>query len=652
VLITIDTLRADRLGRGFTPNLDRLAARGLVFTNTRTAVPLTLPSHASILSGLLPTHHGVRLNGGGRFAGHPTLATILKAQGYRTAAVVGAFVLNRQFGLDAGFDTYDDNVRHDPAASTALEAERPASAVTDAALAAAASAGGAPSFLWVHYYDPHAPYVPPAAALARAGGNAYDGEVAYVDDSLGRFVAALERTPGPGGTLVVVAGDHGESLGEHGEATHGMLLYDGALRVPLIFSWLGPGDGLRHGLRAKPASLVDLAPTVLARLGIAAPAPMDGIDLNAASAAGRELYAETEYPRVAGWSPLRALVAQQWKAILGGRTQLFDVRQDAAEQHDLTRDRPAIVSGMSKRLRDIVAVASPAAPPLSDETRERLRSLGYVAPSAPPDAFATLADPADRIADWRDLEAASADLAQGRTGPALARLRDLAARNPSAQVFQTEWARALAASGRRAEALAAYRRAAERWPGDAVLLHDLAVAAREAKQPEEALRAEQAALVLVPSYAAAQNGLGLLRADAGHDAEAAEAFERAVAVDRSDPSYWTNLGNARRALGDLDRAGQAYRAALALDATWPDAANGIGVIIVQAGRPGEAVAWFEKALARDPGLVEARLNLGIACQGAGQTARAKASYEAVLRAPARFTRERDAARTLLEELAR
>ena len=664
LLITIDTLRADRLGRGFTPALDRLAGGGLAFTQARTPVPLTLPSHATILSGLLPGSHGVRENGTYRFSSHPTLATILKGQGYTTAAAVGAFVLARQFGLDAGFDTYSDAVRRSPDASTQLEAERPAAAVTDAALAALAGMRTSPAggfFLWTHYYDPHAPYTPPAEHRARAGGDAYNGEIAYVDAEVRRLLDALRRHDASRGreTLVAVAGDHGEGLGEHGESTHGMLLYDATLRVPLIFARLGAdaagtvgGPAGAAAVRPEPVSLADVAPTLLAALGIAPPARLDGVNLLQAPARDREIYAETQYPRVAGWSPLTALIAEGRKLIRGGRTRLFELAGDPGEARDVAPARSALVAAMEARLRTLSADTPSTGAVLTSDARDRLRALGYVASAPAPTQAGAAPDPADRIGDWNAFETASADLPTARRRAAVSRLRELAARNPNAQAFQTTVARALGEDGRHAEALRAYRQAAARWPADSVLLHDLAVAARAAGQPEEALRAEQAALAVNPDDPAALNGLGLLHVDGGRFAEAAVAFERAVALTRSDPSYYSNLGNARRALGNAAGARQAFEAALAQDDSWPDAANGLAVLLVQEAKPSEAIAWLEKALARSPGFVEARLNLGIACQEAGRTDCARESYRAVLSAGAGHEQDKKAARVLLKGVER
>ena len=220
-LITIDTLRADRVGRGLTPTIDALAARGVRFSHARSAVPLTLPSHVTIMTGLLPVEHGVRENGTVFKAETPPLARVLSNAGYATAAFVGAYVLDRRFGLSDGFDVYDDRVSRDPSAMARLEAERKGGAVVDAALTWLATARR-PYFLWVHLYDPHAPYDPPADFLAKAKGNAYDGEVVYADAQVARLLDAVRQRDPSNATLIAVAGDHGEGLGDHGEQTHGM----------------------------------------------------------------------------------------------------------------------------------------------------------------------------------------------------------------------------------------------------------------------------------------------------------------------------------------------------------------------------------------------------------------------------------------------
>ena len=671
VLVTIDTFRADRLGTGVAPAIDRLAASGLRFTSARSAVPLTLPSHTTLHTGLLPPAHGVRENGvplDGR--AHQTLARLLKAAGYDTAAFVGAFVLDHRFGLAQGFDTYDDQIPRDPEAADRLEAERPASAVVDRALAwldrdqGPGTKAQGPFFMWLHLYDPHAPYTPPAEFRARTS-SPYDGEIAYADAQIARVLEALRARGVLDHTIVAVAGDHGEGLGEHGERTHGMLAYDSTLRVPLVIA----APGLAAATRDQAVSLADLAPTLLRAAGVTPPAEMKGQDLlevrgagvRGAGVRGADLYSETEYPRVAGWSPLQALTDGRWMTIrAGAATELYDLHADPREEHDLSASQPAVAAAMAARAAAIHAsAAAPGARAISPEAQERLRALGYVTSAAQAGPAPDAPNPAARIATWNAFEDALGALTVRRPD-ALAALQRLASGNPDAPVIQMTHARALKEAGQIDAALAAYRQAAKRWPTDAMMLHDLAVTARDAagaaKGPsarallDEAMRADLAALTLEPNSAAAHNGLGLLAIDHDRAAEAVQAFERAAAIDSNNASYWANLGNARRATGDRAGAEQAYRRALDADPRTADAANGLGVLLVEANRPAQAAPWFERAIAAAPDLVEARLNLGIALQGAGDAKGAAGAYRLVLAAQGNHPREKDAARQLLAAL--
>jgi choline-sulfatase len=714
LLITIDTFRADRLGTGVTPSLDRLAAGSVHFTAARATVPLTLPSHASIHTGLLPPGHGVRENGlDALSASHSTIATLLKRAGYRTAAFVGAFVLDRRFGLAQGFDVYDDRIARDPNATDRLEAERPASAVIDAALAwlaeqtadsahpalntqhptpgtehpAPSTQHPAPFFVWIHLYDPHAPYAPPAEFRTTAR-SPYDGEIAYVDSQVTRVVEWMRAHSMMERSLIVVAGDHGEGLGDHGERTHGMLLYDSTLRVPLIVA----APGRPSARRDEPVSLVDVAPTILHAVGVAPSAEMTGRDLLAevrlkadatyetgadsrgvrplstAEATGSrgvrlqpDLYAETEYPRVAGWAPLQALTDGRWKTIrAAGTAEVYDLRNDPAEARDLARTEQGVASGMIRIIDRIHASGpAPTARVVSREAEERLRALGYVASSAQPIQNANAANPATRIAAWNAFEEALAAL-NAKRPDAVAALQKLAAENPAAEVFQTAYARALKDAGQPDRALVVYRSAAKRWPTDATLLHDLAVAARDAAARthaaaaialrKEAAGAEAAAVALAPTNAMAHNALGLIAVEENRPQDAAAAFERAATIDPTNASYWTNLGNARRAAGDVKAAEDAYRKALDADPRAADAANGLGVLLVEAHRAADAVPWLQRAIAAAPDFVEARLNLGIALQQSGNVTRAVEEYRRVLAADARYKRERDAASALLASL--
>ncbi len=684
MLVTIDTFRADRVGTGVAPTLDRLAASGIRFTSARTAVPLTLPSHTTIHTGLLPPVHGVRENGIDALAGaHQTLARLLKDAGYDTAAFVGAFVLDHRFGLAQGFDTYDDQIPRDPGATDRLEAERPAKAVIDRALAwldarpqSAIHNPQSSIFMWIHLYDPHAPYNPPPEFRARTN-TPYDGEIAYADAQLARVLDALRARGWMEHTIVAVAGDHGEGLGEHGERTHGMLVYDSTLRVPLIIA----APGHTASVRDAAVSLADLAPTLLRAAGVVPPDAMKGRDLlddtlrlepDAAEAgrrasgrrdSGRErlqpdLYSETEYPRVAGWSPLQALTDGRWMTIRAGASlEVYDLRSDPREAHDVSASQTAVGTAMAARADAIHAsAAAPRARAISPEAQERLRALGYVATSVQPESLSGAPNPAARIATWNAFEDALSALTAHRPD-ALTTMRRLASTNPDAPVIQMTAARALKEQGQIEAALSAYRQAATRWPTDAMLLHDLAVTAREAANAAgasnaaalrgEAVRADRAALALAPDSAAAHNGLGLLAIDNDKAGDAVKSFEQAAALDSNNASYWANLGNARRATGDRAGAEQAYRRALDADARTADAANGLGVLLVEANRPAEAAPWFERAIAAAPDLVEARLNLGIAWQSAGSPSRAAEQFRLVLSARGSHPREKDAAGKLL-----
>ena len=645
VLITIDTLRADRVGKGFTPALDALAARGARFDNARTTVPLTLPAHVTLMTGLLPPQHGVRQNGVVFRPQAPTLARALRDAGYQTGAFVGAYVLDRRFGLADGFATYDDRVPRDPDLGAQLEAERPGSAVADAAIAWIASVPE-PFFIWIHFYDPHAPYNPPPDFLAKANGNTYDGEVAYADAQVGRIVDALRRRGVEAQSVVALAGDHGEGLGEHGEQTHGMLAYDSTLRVPLVLVV----PGLTPASVSDPVSLTDLPGTLLNIVHVTPPDGMSGRLLLSKTPPDRDIYAESEYPRAAGWHPLAVLADKQWKLILSSQPELYDVHEDPGETRNVAPAKAPLVDAMSKRIRELSRQGAGAGAAVDPEAAERLRALGYVSGSSA-SISSNAPNPADAIADWTTFERALALVNGGRAGEALPPLKTLAAKYPASPVFQMTYGRALKESGDARAALAVYRDAVARAPADASLFHDLAVAARAAGDTAEALKAEQAALALDGDNAAALNGLGLLHVDQGRAVDAAAAFERAANADPSNASYWTNLGNARRELGDTTGAERAYRRALEASATHADALNGVGVLLVQQGRSADAVAWFEQALRAAPDFHEARLNLGIAYQESGQREKAAATYRQLLATRGHGgARERQAAADLLRQL--
>ncbi len=395
LLVTLDTTRADRLGcYGYasagTPHLDALAARGVRFDRAYTVAPITLPAHTSILTGTTPLYHGVRDNGSFRAASElTTLAEILRESGRRTGAFLGAFPLHREFGLDQGFEVYDDAL--DPIEATG----RPGTERRGDRVVAAARdwlqeiEADAPFFAWVHLFDPHAPYTPPHDAAAAHPDDPYQGEIAFMDACVGELLDSLEAQGRLANTLVVVVADHGESLGEHEEESHGLLIHDGTMRVP----WIIAGPDVPEGVvRTDVVRTTDLVPSLTEWLGLPAPAAVQGAPVDwtrEGAPSQRAAYLETLYPRLHyGWSELRGLVHGDWKIIEApgateARPELYRIREDAAETVDAAAAEPARLEEMQRRLRETVERLSSRGTlshsrELSDADRQRLRQLGYL----------------------------------------------------------------------------------------------------------------------------------------------------------------------------------------------------------------------------------------------------------------------------------
>lgn len=665
LLVSLDTLRADHLGvygdaGAATPVLDELARAGARFEQVASVAPLTLPAHATLLSGLLPPHHGLRQNGLGRFPEElPTLATRLGAAGYRTGGFVGAFVLDRRFGLARGFDHYDDQIERAPGEPARLEAERRGDVVVDRALAWLRQPSEKPFFAWLHLYDAHAPYLPPAPFSERFAERPYAGEVAWVDTQLGRLLAGLAETGMAERTVVAVVGDHGEALGDHGERSHGLLLYEPALRVPWIVR--APGALASGQVVAAPVSLADVAPTLLGLLGLGdkeTPAHA-GRDLASALLARREpepaaVYAETDYPGQFGWATLRALRRGGLKYVAAPRPELYDLAADPHESRNLFAERRREARDLAEALAEIrqgERTAGTAAP--DAETLERLAALGYVGGVAPPRREGEGADPKDKVALHTAWEDAHNQLAAGHLDIAAQQLEGLVEADPDNPVFRAALAQTARKQGDFERAIVLYREAIAAAPGDADHWQALAATLREAGRPREALEAAKEALRLDSGRAEAHNLLGLIHLAQGDLAAARRELLAALALDPRSAAALNNLGNVERALGDAGAAETAYRRATELDPRWADPWNGLGTLLVEADRPREALAHFERALALEPGFDDARLNRAIALALAGERAQAAAALRELLERlgedPRRAAERRDA-RQLLADL--
>jgi choline-sulfatase len=651
VLITLDTVRADHLGSyGYaaarTPWLDRLAAEGVRFAQASAQVPLTLPSHSSLLSGLLPPHHGLRNNGAGSFPdGKETLATLLSGQGWRTGAFVGAFVLDRRFGLSRGFQTYDDEIERAPGATVVLEAERPGSEVMDRALAWLGQDTSKPFFLWVHLYDAHAPYSP-----------SYDGEIAKVDEQVGRLLQELERRGLSGSTVVAVAADHGESLGEHGELTHGLLLYEPTLRVPLLVK----APGLAARVIETPVSLVDVGPTLAGLVGKALPGTLDGRDLSAALREGKEpapadVYAETQYPAVFGWSALSALRRRDLKYISSPKPELYDLTKDPKESQNLAGAEAT--EGFAMRLAAIESGAVETQKlPADAEARSRLASLGYVGGGAarPRAAARTGRNPVEVVDLFQRFERAHNLVGAGNAQAALAELEALVAADPENPVFRGKLAQAWKETGELGRAVPLYRQAAEDAPDDPEAWYNLATALQQAGRIGEARAALTTAMHLDPSRPEAHNTLGIVHLAEGNPDAARQEFELAAQLDPRNAHALNNLGNVLRSLRRPAEAEDAYRRALAAAPRYAEPLNGLGTLAVERDRPAEALSYFEQALRLAPRYHEVRLNRAIAYDMAGETEAAAAAYREFLAATGQdpqFSEQRRAAQQLLARLS-
>jgi arylsulfatase A-like enzyme/Tfp pilus assembly protein PilF len=665
LLVTIDTVRADHLGAyGYkeaeTPNLDRLARSGVRFDQAISAVPLTLPSHATILSGLLPPHHGLRKNGSGRFpASRETLATHFSAAGYRTGAFVGAYILDRRFGLARGFDTYDDEIARDPSAPGPLEAERPGREVVDRALGwLAKDDRSRPFFAWVHLYDAHAPYDPPEPYRSRHRDRPYDGEIASVDAQVGRLLDWLTRAGREKNTLIAIAADHGESLGEHGELTHGFFIYEPTLRVPLILRGphLAPGRVV-----ATPVSLDDLAPTLAGLAQYPLTGATDGRDLSRDLLRGGEpavadLYSETEYPRNFGWSGLSAIRRKSLKYIESPRPELFDLTRDPKETRSLAdarAPRTDLAAAIAAFRRE---TAAPETPDAADrESAAKLASLGYVSGSTSAPEHSGLRDPKDVLGAFRRFEDAHWDLVGGRVEPARQKLLEALASDPDNPVFLDSLGLAYRRLGDFAAAIRSYRRAVELSPGDAYTRYDLAVTLKEAGRIDEAFIAAQDALSHDASRPDALDILGITLLAKGKPEQALEQFDRAAALDPRDARIENNRGNVLRELKRPAEAEAAYRRSIALAPSYADPWNGLGALEVEQRRFVEAVASFGRAIALAPEDHEARLNRGIALEMAGDLPSAVSAYRDFLVSSdgdPRFARQRQVASQLIARLAR
>jgi arylsulfatase A-like enzyme/Tfp pilus assembly protein PilF len=649
LLITLDTLRPDALGfvsgSNATPAIDAFAREGFAFPAAISPVPLTFPSHSALMTGRIPRSLGLRDNGQLLPREPPTLAERLAARGYATAGFVSGYPLHSAFGLDRGFAHYDDAFD----SGKGDEPERKAGATVAAAKAWLADprAARAPWFVWVHLYDPHYPYEPPKEFRHPGPRGAYDGEVAYADSAIGDLLraagAAAPTAPAPGGvpTLTVFAGDHGESLGEHGEGTHGFFVYDSTVLVPLVFRF--PGR-VPIGSSAAGARLIDVAPTILELLGMPALDGAEGRSLvglfrGGSGAKAEPAYVETYQPWLSyGWSPLRAMRADGWKLIDAPRPELYDLRADPGERRDRFADSPEEARRLKIQLRQVQeTAAAPVGPAADAEALARLRSLGYLGGSTPeaepPASLSGLRDPKDGAAVREILTQGDELLRRGDARAAAIRFEAALEQDPDNRFALQRSGVALLKLGQVPRALSRLEKAVSLGPDQPEARWALAGALESSGRFAEAVAQREEVVRLQPRRAEAWANLGSALGRSGKEKEAAAALARAVELSPRDADLVARLAFAEFGAGDVAGAARHLREESTLRAPGDFRHSGaLGILLARLHQPEEARPFLRASSPREPEFAEARLQLAILEADAGKETEARCALDEALRA--------------------
>jgi arylsulfatase A-like enzyme/Tfp pilus assembly protein PilF len=650
ILITIDTLRADSVGfagntRVKTPFLDRIASEGIVFTNAHAHNVVTLPSHTNIITGLYPYQHGVRDNAGFKLdPKYPTVATMLRPDGYTSGAFIGALPLDSRYGLNRGFDVYDDNYGKGQTSLDFVIQERSATAVLDAATRWWKSSEGRKRFLWIHLYDPHAPYTPPEPFASQYPAEPYLGEIAYVDDALGKAMPLLLGK----NTLLIITSDHGEALGDHGELTHGLFAYESTLKIPLVV-WQ---PGLAH--RVEPAYVrhIDIVPTILDRAGIAKPAPLLGASLF--GTAKRDSYFESLSASInRGWAPLTGVIHGTEKYIDLPIAELYDLPKDPRELNNLREERRRDV----EEARGVLG-SFHAAPPspnrnISAEEAAQLRSLGYITgSSSAKKTFTAADDPKSLVAIDNKMHQVIEAYEKHDVERALVLAREVVAERPQMSAGRELLAFVLQQHEQIGEAIANLREAIRTGGENESLRVHLGLLLAESGKTEEAMK------ILAPLAKGNDpdvlNAYGIALADQGKIDAANEQFQRVLQADPNNAPALQNLGIVALRRDDAQSAQQYLSRALDLNPRLPLALNAMGVVFARQGDFARAVDFWKRAVDADPRQYDALLNIGRVQGRLGNAAEARAALTQFIKTapPARYAADIAAAKQALTVLGR
>jgi arylsulfatase A-like enzyme/Flp pilus assembly protein TadD len=659
LLITVDTLRFDALGfsgqrPSTTPTLDRLAATGRVFTNAHAHSVMTLPSHTSILTGLYPYEHRVRDNAGFYLSDQiPTLASQLRAAGFSTAAFVGAYPLDSRFGLDQGFEVYDDSYGARAHDQVFVHSERPGHEVVSAALAWWRQAAPKRRFLWIHLFEPHAPYEPPEALADSFEDNPYLGEVAAADAYLAPLLEPFLAGKEPA-TLIIFTSDHGESLGEHGEATHGLFAYESTLRVPLVL-W---GPGVAAGEDSRPARHIDLAPTVLESVDSEVPTELPGRSLlpggGADDASADGSYFESLSTNFTlGWAPLRGVIKDGKKFIDLPLPELYDLRDDPREQSNLIQEERRT----AQQLRDLIPSQSawpPAADDVPSEEVSRLRSLGYLTSrTARKDRYTEADDPKNLVELDHKINRVSELYVSGSIDEAIRLAYEISAARPDMPLPYSFLATMLVQKGSLQEALEVMQTARERGAAQPDLLKQLGLTLVWAGRPQEAVEV-LGPLAESSNDPTARSHLAAAQAALGHSDEAMQLLEEVLRQHPDHaPAHDTKAYIALQR-GDFPVARDAAQQAIAIDPQLASSWNNLGVALYNLGQSVPALEAWRRSLELNPQDYDTLFNYALIATEARKLTEARAALARfITNAPSPFyDPQRQQAREMLAQLNR
>ncbi len=634
ILITLDTTRADHLAcYGYpevkTPHLDSLAGRGVLFEQAATTSPLTLPAHCSILTGMYPTYHGVRINGNTALnEEQTTIAEVLSAQGYECGAFIGAFVLDGRWGLNQGFQHYDDQFDLKKYKHLDLGAvQRPGDQVMDAALSWLEEQKNAPFFAWIHLYDPHTPYEPPEPYLSEYGPRGlvglYDGEIAFMDEQIGRCTDWLERNGLSKNTVLILVGDHGEGLGSHGEGTHGYYIYDYAIHVPLII--VTPFEHLRGVRVSSQVRVVDIFPTLMETTAVTAPAETHGRSLLPLMFQPQKkeesfAYAESMSPNLQfGWSSIHSLRTTVYKYIDTPRAELYDLTRDADEQTNLLSQHPDMVRKMKAELDRLMTETSRGAPTpqaanLDKETMERLSALGYIgAPVAAKKASGeagALADPKDKLPVFQAVTAAGELVLEQKYAEAAERLESALREEPMIPQALLVLSTCYVELGRTEEAKAKLELVLKEDPENIPALISMANILLDERKDDDVIALCRQTLSLDERNTQAHMLIGEIYLGRLMHSEALPHLERAVEIQPKVARSRLTLGACLLGLKQYARAEAELKQVVQESPKHPLAHFNLGLLYEETGRLEEARAAYTEEVTNYPGEFKARFNLG------------------------------------------